>query len=349
MTDALANSLSNRNPESSTSAGQYSGDDSDDHLVAEFAAVSAAMAEQLAGHERLIHRLLLAIITGGHVLVEGSPGLAKTRTVNCFAQMLNAKFTRVQATPDLLPADLTGTNVYQQHNGQFNFIEGPLFNNIVLMDEINRAPPKVQSALLEAMGEKQISAAGKTYALEDPFMVVATQNPIEHEGTYPLPEAQLDRFMFFVHVAMPGPELEHQILNIVLHENTLGGHAVADGPRLNNQHISAAKAAVAGVYISDAVKDFIVRLVTATRGHGTGGAEARAIEHAASPRGTIFLAQAAQARAWLDGRDHTVPDDVIALAPDILSGRIVLNYQAQARGISGREVIHRIMDNTAVL
>ena len=318
-------------------------------LIAEFTAVKQAMTKQLAGHESLIHRLLLAIITGGHVLVEGAPGLAKTRTVNCFAQMLSASFTRVQATPDLLPADLTGTNIYQQHDGQFNFIKGPLFNNIVLVDEINRAPPKVQSALLEAMGEKQISAAGITHALDNPFMVVATQNPIEHEGTYPLPEAQLDRFMFFVHVAMPDPTLEHQILDIVLHENTLHANNGTQSPLLNRQHINTARAAAASVYISDAVKDYIVRLVTATRGHGAAGVEAQLIEHAASPRGTIFLAQAAQAHAWLDGRDHTVPDDVMALAPDILSGRIVLNYQAQARGISSREVIHRIMDDTAVL
>ncbi len=305
------------------------------------------MAEQLAGHERLINRLLVAVITGGHVLVEGSPGLAKTRTVNCFANLLSANFSRVQATPDLLPADLTGTNVYQQHTGQFNFIKGPLFNNIVLVDEINRAPPKVQSALLEAMGEKQISASGHTYVLDDPFMVVATQNPIEHEGTYPLPEAQMDRFMFFVQVAMPDPQLELQILNIVLKEQAANpGTATA---KLNDAHISAAKKAAANVYLSDAIKNYIVRLVTATRGYGAGGRESQAIEHAASPRGTIFLAQAAQARAWLAGRDHTLPEDVTALAPDILCGRIVLSYQAQARGVTSREVIHRIMDSTAVL
>ncbi len=319
---------------------------------AKFTTVRDELNQSLAGHQKLIERLLVAIITGGHVLIEGSPGLAKTRTVNQFAQLLDAAFARVQATPDLLPADLTGTNIYQQHTGMFNFVAGPLFNNIILFDEINRAPPKVQSALLEAMGEKQITAAGKTYLLQSPFMVVATQNPIEHEGTYPLPEAQLDRFMFFVDVAMPTPELEHQILDIVLSESQIESgnnpvttiHAV-----LNADDIQAAGQTASAVFISDAVKDYIVRLVTATRGYGNAGDEARAVEHAASPRGSIFLARAAQARAWLNDRDHITPEDIQVLAPDILSGRIILNYHAQARGITARQVVHRILEHTAVV
>lgn len=306
---------------------------------------------RLAGHGKLIERLLVAVITGGHVLIEGSPGLAKTRTVNSFAALLGADFVRVQATPDLLPADLVGTNIYQQQSGTFNFIKGPLFNNVVLVDEINRAPPKVQSALLEAMGEKQISAAGVTYPLTDPFIVVATQNPIEHEGTYPLPEAQLDRFMFFVNVAMPDPQLEHQILNLVLSESQIENnqsttHADA---LLQVSDIDAAKQAVNAIHLSDAVRAYIIRLVTATRGYGAAGGEATAIEHAASPRGSIFLARAAQARAWLAGREHAVPDDVSVLAPDILSGRIVLSYTAQAQGISARQLIYRILDTTPVV
>jgi len=184
-----------------------------------FTTLRRELNQQLAGHDKLVERLLLATITGGHVLIEGSPGLAKTRAVKSFAKLLSADFVRIQATPDLLPADLIGTNVFQQRDATFNFIPGPLFNNVVLVDEINRAPPKVQSALLEAMGENQISAAGNTYLLKDPFIVVATQNPIEHEGTYPLPEAQLDRFMFFVDVSMPDPELEHKILDLVLAES----------------------------------------------------------------------------------------------------------------------------------
>ncbi len=308
------------------------------------------MQQRLAGHSDLIERLLIAAITGGHVLIEGSPGLAKTRTVNTFAALLDANFVRVQATPDLLPADLIGTNIYQQQQGSFTFIKGPLFNNVVLVDEINRAPPKVQSALLEAMGEKQISVSGTTYALENPFMVVATQNPIEHEGTYPLPEAQLDRFMFFINVSMPDPQLEHQILDIVLNEsrrNNPAGNLPL--PVLNANDIAIAQQAANEVHLSDAIKAYIVRLVTATRGYGRAGREADAIEHAASPRATIFLARAAQAQAWLAGRDYAHPDDVAGLAPDILSGRIVLKYQAQAQGVSARSLVHRIVDSTPVV
>jgi len=318
----------------------------DDDVRHVFSAVHESLNQTLAGHDKLIERLLVAVITGGHVLIEGAPGLAKTRAVNSFSTLVNADFVRIQATPDLLPADLTGTNVYQQHAGTFSFIPGPLFNNVVLFDEINRAPPKVQSALLEAMGENQITAAGKTYSLNDPFMVVATQNPIEHEGTYPLPEAQLDRFMFFIEVSMPTPELEHQILNIVLNEDQYPSSTDA---LLQSTDIATAKSAAHSVFISNAVRDYIVRLVTATRGYGSGGSEAEAIEHSASPRGSIFLARAAQARAWLAGRDHTTPEDVAELAPDILSGRIILNYHAQARGVSSRQLIHRILDATPVV
>ena len=316
-------------------------------VEASFAAARDAMKKHLVGHHRLIERLLAAVITGGHVLVEGSPGLAKTRTVNTFARVLSADFVRIQATPDLLPADLTGTNVYQQHNGGFNFIPGPLFNNVVLVDEINRAPPKVQSALLEAMGEQQITASGTTYPLHDPFIVVATQNPIEHEGTYPLPEAQLDRFMFFVEVAMPDPALEHHILDMVLGESSTDNDT-APAPLLHNEDIRLARQAVEAVHVGAAVKDYIVRLVTATRGYGR-NVVADAIEHPASPRGSIFLARAAQARAWLNGRDHTTPEDVAILAPDVLCGRIILQYQAQARGVTARQLIHRIVENTTVV
>ncbi len=309
------------------------------------------MSQRLAGHGRLIERLLVAAITGGHVLVEGSPGLAKTRTVNSFAALLGADFVRVQATPDLLPADLIGTNIYQQQSGTFKFMRGPLFNNVILVDEINRAPPKVQSALLEAMGEKQISAAGITHALTDPFIVIATQNPIEHEGTYPLPEAQLDRFMFFVNVAMPDPELEQQILDLVLAESPGASEKDVSQPDaiLHAEDVALAKQEVNTVFISEAVRAYIIRLVTATRGYGKAGNEAYAIEHAASPRGSIFLARAAQARAWLGGRDHVIPEDISILAPDILSGRIVLNYQAQAQGISARQLVFRILDATPVV
>lgn len=307
------------------------------------------MRQRLAGHEALIDRLIVAIITGGHVLIEGSPGLAKTRTVKCFADLMDADFVRIQATPDLLPADITGTNIYHQGTGAFNFIQGPLFKNIILMDEINRAPPKVQSALLEAMGEKQITAGGITRKLTDPFMVVATQNPIEHEGTYPLPEAQLDRFMFFINVSLPGPQLEREILDLVIAEERRPTTETHLQPLLESESIHQARTAALDVHISEAVRDYIVRLVTATRGFGQAGNIALDIEHAASPRGSIYLALAAQALAWLRGRDHVVPEDVIVLAPDVLSGRLVLSYQAQAEGTTGRKLIEDILDATAIV
>ncbi len=310
--------------------------------------VRAAMSAALAGHELLIERLLIAIITGGHVLIEGSPGLAKTRTVNRFSRLVRADFARIQATPDLLPADITGTSIYQQNTGNFSFIRGPLFNNIVLVDEINRAPPKVQSALLEAMAEQQITTSGQTYPLHDPFMVVATQNPIEHEGTYPLPEAQLDRFLFFLHIALPDPNLERSILDLVLAEASVDAGG-ADEAIIDAGDITAARRLVNAVFLSDAVRDYIVRLVTATRGYGAAGEQLNEIEHAASPRASIFLARAAQARAWMDGRDHTTPDDVQALAVDVLSGRLVLSYHALASGINSRDIVQRILDQAAVV
>lgn len=316
-----------------------------DSLNPVLAQVRHSMQQKLAGHEQLIDRLLVAVLTGGHVLVEGSPGLAKTHTVNCFARLLDASFVRIQATPDLLPADMTGTNIYNQSSGEFSFIQGPLFNQVVLVDEINRAPPKVQSALLEAMGEKQISAAGITYKLAEPFMVVATQNPIEHEGTYPLPEAQLDRFMFFCALSLPSPDLEAEILNLVLN----GNEASDLQPALKLDDLQRATELAASIHLSDAIKDYIVRLTTATRGHGAAGDVSQHIEHAASPRGSIYLARAAKAHAWLQQRDHVIPEDVSELAGDVLSGRLVLTYQAQAEGFTGRQLVADIIKQTAVL
>jgi MoxR-like ATPase len=312
-----------------------------------FMAIRAEMARRLIGRDTLIERLLIALVCGGHVLIEGAPGLAKTRAVKLFAELVEASFVRIQATPDLLPSDLTGTTVFRPESGGFEFIEGPLFHNVVLVDEINRAPPKVQSALLEAMGEGQITHAGQTRHLQDPFLVAATQNPIEHEGTYPLPEAQLDRFLFFVELAMPDAVGERAILDLALGER--GGVAVsAESPRIGAATIAAARREASAIHVSPAVRDFIVRIVAATRGMGAGGAAAGDIEHAASPRGSVGLAIAAQARAWLAGRDHVLPLDVEELAPDVLSGRIGLAYRARAEGRSARDAIHAILERTPV-
>ncbi len=305
--------------------------------------VADNLSQQLIGHEKLINRLLISLLAGGHLLIEGPPGLAKTRAINRFAQLIDAQFVRIQSTPDLLPADITGTDIFKQNTGEFQFLEGPLFNNIVLVDEVNRAPPKVQSALLEAMGEGQISSGGITRNLKRPFMVAATQNPIEHEGTYPLPEAQLDRFMFFVEVTMPNADNERKILDTVLSEmsTSLQQQAVL---QLND--IIEAQKQVSDVHISDAVRDYIVRLVAATRGEGLAAKVAESITMPASPRASIFLAKASQAQAYINGRNYVSPEDAELLACDVISGRIGLSYQARAEGVNARSVIDAIVQAT---
>lgn len=314
------------------------------------AAVRKGMSRQLIGLDSLVDRLLIALITNGHLLIEGPPGVAKTRAINSFAKLLNVGFARIQSTPDLLPTDITGSDIFQQQSGEFKFLPGPLFNNIVLVDEINRAPPKVQSALLEAMGEHQITTSGITRELQQPFMVAATQNPIEHEGTYPLPEAQLDRFMFFTQLHLPDINDERLILDQVLQEqsnvsNTHISHPIE--PVANLQSILSARTHIQQIHISEAVKDYIIRLVGATRGLGGGAPAAGIIAHPASPRASINLALGAKALAALRGREFASPDDVAELAPDILCGRIVLDYRARADGMSTRDVIQGILENTA--
>lgn len=339
-------------------ASETAGRDMNDHLhpsqadvatnaQARFLQARTELAERLVGRDALIERLLIALLTGGHILIEGAPGLAKTRAVKLFSDLIAASFVRIQATPDLLPADLTGTSVLRPEHGTFEFVEGPLFHNIVLVDEINRAPPKVQSALLEAMGEGQITYAGVTRRLNQPFLVAATQNPIEHEGTYPLPEAQLDRFLFYTSLGMPDAAEERSILDLALDERLAPTPATPDAV-LDRSAISLARQSVAGVHLSPAVRDFIVRLVAATRGIGAGGEAAGDIEHPASPRGSVGLAAAAQARAWLAGRAHVLPADVDALAIDVLAGRIGLSYRARAEGRTARDVIAAIVERTPV-
>ncbi len=323
------------------SASNLSNDDQD---RANIRRVVAQLETQLINQESLIRRLYIALLTGGHVLIEGPPGLAKTRAVNRFAQSVSASFARVQSTPDLLPADITGTELFQQKTSNFEFLKGPLFNNIVLVDEVNRAPPKVQSAMLEAMGEKQITSSGVTRKLDALFMVAATQNPIEHEGTYPLPEAQKDRFMFFIDVAMPDADTERLILDTVLAESEDPNVHKLDA--IDTDTIVRASESITGVHISDSVRDYIVRLIAATRGQGIGGQSVDAIRQASSPRGSIFLATAAKAEAWLSGRDYVTPDDVASLAVDVLSGRIALEYKAIAEGVFQREIISQVVQAT---
>ncbi|SFB12176.1 MoxR-like ATPase [Poseidonocella pacifica] len=299
-------------------------------------ALSGHLAEGLVGHEVLIERLLIGVLTGGHLLVEGAPGLAKTRAVKWLSDAMTGSFARIQCTPDLLPADLTGTPVFRPQTGTFEFVPGPVFHNLVLVDEINRAPPKVQSALLEAMAERQVTSGNETMALPDPFLVVATQNPIEHDGTFPLPEAQLDRFMMHVVLGLPDAETERRILDLVEAE---GQGAPTPPPPLALYEIRAARSEAMQVHLAPALRDYIVRLVTATRTEPF----SRDIEHPVSPRGSLALAASAKARAWLRGRDHALPEDVAALAPDALAHRMVLTWRAVADGRTARALISDVL------
>ncbi len=308
----------------------------------QIAGLAASLERGLIGRSPLIERLLIGLLAGGHLLIEGAPGLAKTRAVKLLSEGLDASFARIQCTPDLMPADLTGTPVFRADKGVFEFVEGPVFHSLVLVDEINRAPPKVQSALLEAMGEQQVTAGGTTYALPDPFMVVATQNPIEHEGTYPLPEAQLDRFLLFVVMPLPDAAAELQILDLV--EQEAQHTKRLPEKKLSLATIHRAQAAAMRTYLSPALKDYIVRLVVATRDPGMVPEVHAAIEHPASPRGSLALAAAAKARAYLAGRDHALPEDVATLATDALAHRIVPTWRAAAEGQTARGLIAKLID-----
>ena len=294
---------------------------------------------------------MIALLAGGHLLVEGAPGLAKTRAVKRLADGLEASFSRIQCTPDLMPADLTGTPVWRPDRGVFEFVAGPVFHSLLLVDEINRAPPKVQSALLEAMAEQQVTSGGTTHPLPDPFMVVATQNPIEHEGTFPLPEAQLDRFLFHVAVGFPDAVAERGILDLVEREQQLEMTSASAAPirRLTVAEIRAARAEVAAVHLAPALKDYIVRLVMATRDGSAGDDVRAAIEHPVSPRGSLALAASAKARAYLSGRAYAVPEDVAMLAGDALAHRLGLTWRATAEGETPRGVVARLVERVVPL
>jgi len=296
----------------------------------------------LIGRRRLVDSLLTGLLADGHLLVEGAPGLAKTRAVKLLSDGIEASFARIQCTPDLMPADLTGTPVFRPDSGEFQFIRGPVFHSLVLVDEVNRAPPKVQSALLEAMAERQVTAGGETYPLPDPFMVVATQNPIEHEGTFPLPEAQLDRFLLHVLVAMPDAAEERAVLDLVESETMTAPPAFAEP--LSIDDLRWARAAARQVHVAPALRDYIVRLVTATRDRAEAPEVAEAIEYPVSPRGSIALLTASKARAYLEGRDHVLPEDVAALAPDALAHRIVVTWRAAAERVTARQLVDRLLE-----
>ncbi|WP_282607000.1 MoxR family ATPase [Pelagibius sp. Alg239-R121] len=307
----------------------------------QIASLSQHLSSGLIGRSPLVERLLIGLLTGGHLLIEGAPGLAKTRAVKLLSQGVDASFARIQCTPDLMPADLTGTPVFRPDRGEFEFVRGPVFHSLVLVDEINRAPPKVQSALLEAMAEHQVTAGGATYPLPDPFMVVATQNPIEHEGTFPLPEAQLDRFLLHVVLDLPDAVAEREILDLVERETTVT--PAPDVDQLSPEILHQAQAAAMQVHLAPALKDYIVRLVTATRDPEIAPDVRRAIEHPISPRGTLALAAAAKAHAYLAGRDYAVPEDVVELATDALAHRIVLTWRAAADGETARNLVHQLL------
>lgn len=314
-------------------------------LMQRFAELRNALAAQIVGQAGLIERLLIALLADGHLLVEGAPGLAKTTAVRTLAAHLDADFARVQFTPDLLPADLTGTEIWRPQDGRFEFQAGPIFHSIVLADEINRAPAKVQSALLEAMGERQVTVGRQTYALPPLFMVMATQNPIEQEGTYPLPEAQLDRFLMHVQVGYPQAETELEILRLA-RERALGGHGNAQpiAQQLRPEDVFAARQAVLHVHVAPQLERYLVELVLASRtpqryDAGLG----RRIAWGASPRGSIALERCARARAWLAGRDYATPEDVRAVAADVLRHRVLPSYEAVAEGWDGERLVAELL------
>jgi MoxR-like ATPase len=302
--------------------------------------VSRQVALRVVGQEYMIDRLLISLLTGGHVLLEGVPGLAKTLTVRTLAETISTSFSRIQFTPDLLPADVVGTQIYDQSTGQFMVKKGPIFANIILADEINRAPAKVQAALLEAMQEKQVTIGGQTFKLEEPFLVLATQNPIEQEGTYALPEAQVDRFMLKLRVGYPTRDEEREIMR-----RMAGGHAIDVSHAATPEAILEARGRIADLYMDDRIVDYIVDIVHATREPAANGLAdiAHLIEFGASPRATIALAQASRAHAFLRGRSFVTPDDVKAIAPDVLRHRVLTTFEAEAEEVTSDAIVEKVL------
>ena len=301
------------------------------------------LASKIVGQEHLVERLMIALLADGHLLVEGAPGLAKTKAIKTLSEGMEADFHRVQFTPDLLPADITGSDIYRPQQGTFEFQAGPLFHNLVLADEINRAPAKVQSALLEAMAERQISVGKNTYPLPELFLVMATQNPIEQEGTYPLPEAQMDRFLMHVLVDYPAPEAERAILALSRKE-ALNEPTTKIEP-LTQKSLFNARKQVNKIHMSEAVEEYLVQLILATRNSTAYSGElGQWLDYGASPRATIALDKCSRALAWMEGRDFVTPDDIRAVAHDVLRHRLILSFEAEAGGINANQVIDKLLE-----
>jgi MoxR-like ATPase len=308
-----------------------------------FLELRRVLGARIVGQQLLIDRLLIALLADGHLLVEGAPGLAKTTAIKALGLHLEADFQRIQFTPDLLPADLTGTEIYRPNDHRFEFQSGPLFHNLVLADEVNRAPAKVQSALLEAMGERQITVGRVTYPLPKLFLVMATQNPIEQEGTYPLPEAQMDRFLLHVNIGYPDRAVEREILAIARR-----GEAADSTPSMApivQDEVFAARAACAQVHFAESLEQYLIELIHATREPVRYGDDLkRWVSFGASPRGSIALERCARAHAWLNGRDHVLPEDLHSIAVDALKHRIVLSFEAQAQGVTSARFIETLIE-----
>jgi len=315
--------------------------------------IKEQMSRSIIGQEKVVERILIVLLGNGNLLLEGLPGLAKTRAIKSLAKYLDVGLSRIQFTPDLLPSDITGTEIYVSdgNKSEFKFQSGPVFNNLILADEINRAPAKVQAALLEAMEERQITVAGKTYPLPKPFMVMATQNPVEQEGTYPLPEAQMDRFLMHVMIDYPSDENEVDILKLVRseEETTKTGKSKQKNEKIDPENVFKAREEINKIHVSDAVEKYIVNLISATR-YAKKYSENldRWIDYGSSPRGTIAMEKCSRVYAWMNGKDFVSPDDVVAIIHDVLRHRLILSYEANADRISPDQVIDELVKQVAV-
>ncbi len=323
-----------------------------DAIQQQFSTLKQRLEQQIIGQPVLVERLLIALLADGHLLVEGAPGLAKTRAIRQLGEFIEGSFQRIQFTPDLLPTDLTGTDIYRAAQGCFEFQRGPLFNNLILADEINRAPAKVQSALLEAMAERQISVGTSTYQLEEPFLVMATQNPIEQEGTYPLPEAQLDRFLLHVRIDYPSADAERSILHLAREEAagcSAATAAVSPAMVISRQQLAQARSQVLDIYLADNLENYLLQIILATRQPQRYGDNlAGLIQYGASPRATIALDRCARSRAWLAGRDFVTPEDIQNLAFDVLRHRVLPTYEAEAEGYTVDHLVTELLNRIPV-